>query len=455
MRYFVGLTFVLVLVTAARGETAALEGAFEGASRHLQAATVTVRVIPPQTKINEDAPMPEDDGAAAKGAAGDEEHNVQPPAKQVTVCSGASVGQGLVVTYAEISAQDEVRITIPGGEQAKAKLKVLDHVSGLTLLETDKKDMPSFSTAAKIPNVGAWVLAGAGWGAEKPVVSFGILAGANRNMRGATFPPLLQCDLRTADTSNGAPLVNQEGELIGIVVASGAVGNESRWTYAVPVKHVQRMVRALDPDQIIQIPNVRPVVGMRLDLGDTPDTVVVGRVFQGGPAEKAGVREGDRVITAEGMKIRNPYQVVGPLLAKQPGDTLTFTVRQGDKERELEIVLGGGTVLPPNPRIESLTRFKPAGRLQVYRDLASVGGAPTGDIRIQHSNDVDASADTRAVAEEIDKLKLQRDAIRTYLSALQRMKDQIAERDKALAQRDAQIEALQKQVQALQEAVRP
>ncbi len=430
MRYFLGFSFTVMLLASAslaRGEYVS----FEKASGELQAATVTVRVMP----------QAGDDGAAADEIVADEEA----PARRVTVCSGASLGKGLVVTYAEISANDDVRITIPGGVQAKAKLKVLDHVSGLTLLETDKQDMPSLAIAKDTPNVGGWVLAGAGWGSEKPVVSFGILAGANRALRGTTFPPLLQCDLRTADTSNGAPLVNQQGELIGVVVATGAVGNENRWTYAVPVKHVQRLIRARQPNQMIEIKPRRPIVGLKLMPSSVRGVVVVQRVDKGGPAEKAGIRAGDHVIAAEGVEIRSVYEVIRPLLSKQPGETMQFTLQQGDKRRSLEVVLGGGTVIQPKPRIDGLAGQRPAGQVDMF---LSTDGLPDNGILIRRSN----ASTNSAVAEEIDNLKLQRKAIQGYLSALQRMQEKIALREKELTQRDAQIEALQRQVKELQEA---
>ena len=431
MRYLTSIAILLLACAVVRAEYVS----FEKASSNLQSATVTVRVIPAKRAV--------DDIVA-------EEAEAQ-VARQVSVCSGASVGEGLIITYAEISAQDEVRITIPGGQQAKAELKVVDHISGLTLLETDQPDVPKLTAAKEIPGVGAWVLAGAGWGSEKPVVSFGILAGANRTIHGATFPPLLQCDLRTADTSNGAPLVNQEGELIGIIVASDAGGNENRWTYAVPVKHVQRLLRARRPDQVIEIKKVRPVVGMHLDLGPTPNSVVVRRVAQGGPADKAGIQVGDQILLAEGTSIRSPYQVIAPLLAKQPGETMKFTLQQGDERRELEIVLGGGTVLQPKPSFSNVAGLKPAGTVGLSRVFLSAKGPAKEEIVIRRSNAQGDATDPQQVAQDINQLQLQHKAITTYLSALQSMQNKLKTQQQAIEARDAEIEALRRQLQTLQE----
>ena len=444
MRYFFLITAALLFIASVRNNVGAVEFvSFEEASSKLQSATVTVRIIPASMPVDENAQLVEGGVDGIESADGDDEALLE---REVVVCSGASLGDGLVITYAEISAQDEVRITIPGGEQATAKLKVLDHISGLTLLETDKADLPKLDAAAELPGVGAWVLSGAGWGSEKPVVSFGILAGTQRKMRGATFPPLLQCDLRTADTSNGAPLVNQNGELIGVVVASGSGDADARWTYAVPVEHVQRLVRARHPNQVIQIKRVRPVVGMHLDLGETPNTVIVRRVAEGGPADKAGMQVGDQIVVAEETKIRSPYQVIGPLLAKQPGETMNFTVQRDGKQKELEIVLGGGTVLQPKPSISSVVGLQPAGAVGVSRRVfLSADGPPKEEIVFNNN-----SGNHAKLQQQIGELELQHKAITTYLSALQRMQEKLRSQEKELADRDAQIEALQKQLQELQ-----
>ena len=437
MRYYLPITIVLALLAFGADQASAQNPTFEKTAAKLHAATVTVRVIPAQPEA-----------AVAQQSA---EEPVAAVAKSVTVCSGASLGDGLVITYAEIGTQDEVRVTIPGGEQATAKLKVLDHISGLTLLEMDKLDIPAITTAKQTPTVGAWVLSGAGWGSEQPVVSFGILAGVNRTMRGSTFPPLLQCDLRTADTSNGAPLVNSAGELIGIVVASGSGEGDRRWTYAVPVKHVERLVRARHPERMIEIKKVRPVVGMHLDLGDTPNTVIVRRVAEGGPADKAGVQVGDHIVLAEGMNIRSPYQVIGPLLAKQPGEAMNFTMLRGETQQNIEIVLDGGTVLQPRPSYNNVVGLQSAGSVGVSRRVfLSADGPPQEEIVIQRNS----AAPMSAVAQEIDELELQHRAITKYLSALQQMQDKLKRQEKELSQRDAQIQALQEQLRELQDAAR-
>ncbi len=308
----------------------------EKAAAALQASTVTVRVAPIQTQGEAADDNPSDVDAPPQDAAAP---------RQVTVCSGVSLGDGLIVTYIRPAAGARIRITIPNGDQAGAEVRVIDHVSGLTLLESDRRNIPGLTLAEKPPVVGEWVLSAAAWGAERPVVSFGILSGTNRTIPGVNFPPLLQCDLRSAETSSGAALVDRLGALLGVIVATEATSRRSGWTYAVPIRHAERLLRARVPGKVIVLNRRRPVVGLQLSAGDSPGSVVVSRVEKGGPAEKAGIREGDRVLAAEGLTIRSVYQVVRPLLQKQPGDKMTLLVSHNGQSRQVEVTLGGGTEL--------------------------------------------------------------------------------------------------------------
>jgi S1-C subfamily serine protease len=435
MRLPLATIAVLLSLIAARVASAEFI-TLEKASAKLQAATVTVKVIPAQ-------PAAAEESTAAVEPAADGE--AQQAARSVVVCSGVSLGEGLVVTYAEISSDDEVRITIPGGEQARATLKVLDHVSGLTLLETDKDDVPGLKTAADAPDVGAWVLAGAGWGSEKPVVSFGILAATQRSLRGATFPPLLQCDLRTADTSNGAPLVNQNGELIGVIVATAAAKAENRWTYAVPASHVQRLVHARHPDKMIRLLRQRPVVGLKLVPGDVPGTVLVQRVEKGGPAEAAGIEVGDQVLSADGTKIRSVYEVIRPLLAKQPGETMQFVIQQPTGQKHVSVVLDGGAVIHEAANLTASSGVAPAGVVEV-REL----GFPAKAYSVTRDNATRAATLARPAATSAQVEILQK-AVDRYGAALETLQAELHHRDQQLAERDALIQSLQQQLQAAQQ----
>jgi S1-C subfamily serine protease len=236
-----------------------------------------------------------------------------------------------------------VRVTLAGGEQAEAELRVIDRHSGLVLCEVGR-DLPGLQLAAHLPKVGATVLTAAAAGLEGPAVSSGILGATDRSLSGVDLPSLLQCDVRTTETSSGAAVVDREGKLLGIVAATAVPGQRAGWTYALGVRHVERIVAAKADGKLIELKRRRPVVGFTIGAGEKEGSVVVERVEQRGPAAVAGMQAGDIITETDGLKIRSAYQAIDLILKKQPGDRMTFMVERGGQTRTFDVLLDGGAM---------------------------------------------------------------------------------------------------------------
>ncbi|MEK6239317.1 MAG: S1C family serine protease, partial [Planctomycetales bacterium] len=225
----------------------------------------------------------------------------------VTVASGASLGGGWIATYVRLPESPRIRVTIPrDGSSLEAQVKVIDEYSGLTLLKIDRDKLPPLELAKEVPPVGTPLFTAAGSGIQDPLVSFGILSGANRAV-GTIFPPLMQCDLRAAGNASGAAVVDARGRLVGVVVSTDAPHQRTGWTYAVPAKYAQRLLDRRPKeteDRVVVLHRRGAVLGMTLfTVGEGNAAAVrVMRVLANGPAEKAGVQVGDLVIEAEDVK---------------------------------------------------------------------------------------------------------------------------------------------------------
>ena len=371
---------------------------------------------------------------------------------QLTVCSGVVIGEKLVVTAAFAAADSQIRLTLSGGSEAEAKLRVLDEFSGLALLEVADTKLTPLKFAAESPHAGNWVMAAAAWGAEQPVVSVGIVGGVERTLKGTVYPPLLQCDVRPVETSCGAGMVNRQAELIGILVVADGPETHRGWSYAVPVSHVQRLLRAQGEkprdDAIIVLKRRRPTVGLVLE--GTEQGVFVSRVLPASPAEKAGLRTGDKILAAEGTKIRSVYEAVRPTLYKQPGDLLRFTIEREAKQVGVEVVLGGGVELP-GASLQVLGQLvQPKIDLGVNRSpLNTKNGVTEIKVREAYSPQEGRETHSPELSRALEKAK------EHYRSVIEKQQTELSQREQEHRQQAEELESLRQENAELKKKLAP
>ena len=414
------------------------------ATKKLQASVVTVRVIHGRQPI----PV-----RVQKQPAKPETSNKSATATRVTVCSGICLGKGLIVTSLDIDANSSIRITYPGGAQSTAQLRVIDEYSGLLLLQTKSTARAGLPLAATLPAAGDWVVSAASWGAEKPVVSVGIISSTARTLAGTRYPPLLQCDLRSVQTSSGAALVDRSGTLLGVVVLTDARNNRQGWTYAIPIEHVKRLIKSLsthqNKDDILILKRRRPIVGMVLD--GNADKIAVVRVEKDGPAARAGIQVGDQILAADGVKIRSVYQAIRPVLYKQPGDTMKFTVQQKDQVRHLQVILGGGVALPATS-LKKLSQY-----VQPKVDLSSsvnpfpsaVPAQPHQEVSLPEENP--PTGDTSRTNEQ--KIQLLEKSLDRYRRVIVFQQGQLSKQQQEALKTDQQMEQLRRELARLKKEI--
>lgn len=354
-------SFVAMLLIACVAEQAKAEDlpAADVAER-ITANTVTVRAMADVPR--EDAAMEQTDSnralvasqAANDGAArllvitqdGPQRPTVVAPGGQeqttanvpeVSVCSGVALEGGLIVTVFASPTPSKVRVTLPDGSQADAEPRVIDTFTGLCLLQVVDTKLPGLPLNTEKLRIGQSVLTAAASGTEGALVSQGILSGVDR-MADAKLPPLLQSDVRTAETSHGAGLVDREGRLIGILVTTEAGEERTGWAYALPASHVARLSKAVVPGELVTLENQRPSVGLK--LGNDPAGVRVIEAFDGMPAREAGIQDGDLLTNVADVAVRQPHQVQAQVLKRAPGDRLSIVYERDGEKRQADVALG-------------------------------------------------------------------------------------------------------------------
>jgi serine protease DegS len=440
------LAFTLALTTLSHSTFSAEPVPFEAAAASLMGNVCTVRAA---IRTSEDA-------AKTKPQKGSDE---------IRVYSAICLADGLLICPLEAAQATSLRVTFPGGAQDDAALKAFDEHSGLALLRLKEAKRTGLVPAKESPAPGQWVLGAAGWGAESPVVSVGLVSGVDRTYVGSSYPPLLQADVRAAETSAGGPIVDAKGNLLGVIVQDGkALGGG--WTYAVPVSHVERLVRAYSQsrkdgenaatdDSVIVLQRRRPTVGMILE--GKKELVVVAEVENNGPAHRAGLAKGDVVVAAEGVQIRSVYQAIRPTLFKQPGDEMSFRVLRGGVALSFNVVLGGGVPLDPEQSVKFLERSAP--KVVVKRDdLARYFEEATAKPP-DASSDTDADlTDPPALAEapardiaDDEARKLLEKALERYRKVIELQREEIELRREENELLARELERLSKRIDALKQ----
>lgn len=195
------------------------------------------------------------------------------------------------------------------------------------------------------PAIGTEVLAiGNPYGLEGSVTS-GLVSGVNRLIpapNGYTIPDAIQTGAPVNPGNSGGPLVNLEGEVVGVISSGGG----ENLAFAVSAALVKLVIPSLIKDgeythayMGVNLRTVTPNIAEQVGL-DEPRGVIVTEIRSDGPA--AGVlQRGDVILGIEGQRIDSRQQFVSYLaLEASPGDTVEVTIVRDGERRTLEIALG-------------------------------------------------------------------------------------------------------------------
>jgi putative serine protease PepD len=162
----------------------------------------------------------------------------------------------------------------------------------------------------------------------------------------------VQTDAAINPGNSGGPLVDLDGEVIGvnsaIATIGGNLGGESGSIgvgFAIPINQVRRTVEQLINDGEAQF----PIIGASLDvsyegagarIAVDPAEDGTPPLVSGGPAEKAGLHPGDVITEIDDAKVEGGAELIVAIRSHRPGDTVTLTVKRGDGERTVRVTLG-------------------------------------------------------------------------------------------------------------------
>jgi len=275
----------------------------------------------------------------------------QPEFRQRSLGSGVMVdSQGYILTNSHVVSRAS-RIKVKLLDDPKlydARVIGTDDETDLAVIKIDADHaLPS----AKIGNsdgtgVGDWVLAiGSPFGLEETVTA-GIISAKGRDLGSNSFQRFIQTDAAINPGNSGGPLVNMNGEVIGIntAIATGT-GSYAGVGFALPsnvaVDVYNQLVKAGKVTRgslgVMFQPDPSPVL---LRTFGAESGVVVTGIQPGGPAEKAGLKQGDVIISVNGNTVKDGDALIAVVAGAPVGRPVTVRYLRDKQEQETSVVIG-------------------------------------------------------------------------------------------------------------------
>ena len=238
-----------------------------------------------------------------------------------------------------VEGAEAVLIRLADGRRLAGDIRGSDRLSGLACIEVRGKDIPAAPLAKKMPQKADWVVA-VGGPLSGGALLLGIVSTTEPPKRGERAgAPVFTTDIQLPDGIAGCPLVNLEGQVVGITLPG-----EEPLASAVPGTTALEIARSLAREGRV----ARGYLGINYGpLGPNERReegieggVKVREVVPGSPADNAGIRRGDIIVEFDGVAIEEPGAFANIVAARKPGKTVQVTVVRNRERRRLQVTLG-------------------------------------------------------------------------------------------------------------------
>lgn len=268
-----------------------------------------------------------------------------------------SLGSGVIVSpdgyiltnYHVVEAADEIEVVLADGRKSSAKLVGTDPETDLAVIKIELKQLPAIILGnvdgAKVGDV---VLAiGNPFGVGQ-TVTMGIISALGRNnLHINHFENFIQTDAAINFGNSGGALIDTNGNLLGINSAIySQTGGSVGIGFAIPVStaktvmesiirsgHVVRGWIGVESQEIT--PELAESFGLQRESG-----AIIAGVVRNGPADKAGMKPGDILLSVDGKPVRDTNEMLNLIAQLQPGGKATMRVLRKNRESDLAITVG-------------------------------------------------------------------------------------------------------------------
>lgn len=285
----------------------------------------------------------------------------QAPARQGSGSGVIIRPDGYIVTNNHVVENaSKIEVTLNNNKTYEATVIGTDPATDVALIKIDATGLPvvQFADSDQL-RLGEWVLAiGSPLGEElRSTITAGIVSAKGRSMPNYDgqfkIESFIQTDAAVNPGNSGGALVNKQGELVGINTAIvSTTGSYSGYSFAVPSNIVKKVV-----SDLIDFGSVkRAMLGIsgasvteelikdqKLSVTN-PEGVYVAEVVKGGAADKAGIKQGDVVVSIDGTKTATMPELQAKVNSYHPGDKATIKLLRDGKDVEVSVAFTDGNV---------------------------------------------------------------------------------------------------------------
>lgn len=267
-----------------------------------------------------------------------------------------SLGSGFIIDKAGfiltnnhvVEKTEEIEVTLSDGEKYPAKVIGKDPKTDLALIQINVKndiDPLHLADSDKL-EVGDWVIAiGSPFGLGNTVTA-GIVSAKYRRIGSALYEDFIQTDASINPGNSGGPLLNIDGEVVGINTAIfSRSGGNIGIGFAIPSNMIKTLLPQLKKGKVtrgwmgVMIQPVTKELKDKLGL-KSEDGALVSDVTDNGPADKAGIQRGDVILSFDGRKIEEMQDLPFMVATTKVGKEVEVVISRNGKKKVLELTVG-------------------------------------------------------------------------------------------------------------------
>ncbi|MBS1050030.1 Do family serine endopeptidase [Gluconobacter sp. NFX36] len=264
---------------------------------------------------------------------------------------------GYVVTNNHVvNGATKVTVTLDDGTTLQAKIIGRDPKTDVALLRVKPTGKLPFIDLGDSDDVqpGEWVIAVGNPYGLGGTVTAGIVSALGRDLHSGAYNDFIQVDAPINHGNSGGPLFTQDGKVVGInsMIISPNGGGSIGIGFAIPSNTVKSVVEQLEKTGHvtrgyfgIEGQDISPTMAQALNLkspepGAPPHGTLVASVSKGSPAEKAGIKSGDVILTLNGHPVKNGHDLAVKVVAIAPGTDATVNLLRDGKPMDVKFTVG-------------------------------------------------------------------------------------------------------------------